>query len=355
MTTDQSKWIEEYKKVRPTYAQFTEKLEALFRELLQRKRIQYHLIEPRTKTLTSFKEKITRQDKQYNNPLQEVTDLSGIRIVVYYLEDVNRVAKLINDQFLVNQAYSVDKTEILKAHEFGYRAIHYVISLSENRKNLLEWKDFKSFKAEIQIRTVLQHAWAAIDHTLRYKKKADIPYQFRRKLFRLSGILELADEEFSAIKIEITSLRKELEKKIEKDDIDLEINVDTLTAYMKSETVRRLVKIAKNVNIADVKIAKTEKSDFSRLVQFCKMGGLKKVSEIDELLKLNMTASQDFFENIFTKTEWHISIPYFSLYVLVGIFASKLSPDNMKKVKKQWDKKFLSRMINYGRTYLKTK
>lgn len=355
MRNNQSKWVEEYKKVRPTYVQFTEKLESLFREMLQRKRIQYHLIEPRTKTLTSFKEKITRQDKSYKNPLQEVTDLSGIRVVVYYLEDLNRVAKLIIDEFEVDKDHSVDKTEILKAHEFGYRAIHYVISLSENRKNLLEWKDFKSFKAEIQIRTVLQHAWAAIDHTLRYKKRADIPYQFRRKLFRLSGILELADEEFSVIRTDIESLRKELKKKIEKDDIDLEINVDTLTAYMKSTTVQSLVRIAKNVDIARVKIEDAEKSDYSQLVQFCKMSGLKKISEINELLKINITASKDFFEKIFTDDEWGISIPYFPLYLLTGIFADKLSPENMEKIKKQWNKKFLSRMINYGGKYLKTR
>ena len=47
---------------------------------------------------------------------------------------------------------------------------------------------------EIQIRTVMQHAWAEIEHDLGYKSKEDIPDKYRRQFSILAGLIELADD-----------------------------------------------------------------------------------------------------------------------------------------------------------------
>ena len=63
-----------------------------------------------------------------------------------------------------------------------------------------EWKKFSGIKFEIQIRTVLQHAWSAISHKLEYKTVNDVPKKMRRQLFRISALLEIGDQEFSSLR-----------------------------------------------------------------------------------------------------------------------------------------------------------
>jgi putative GTP pyrophosphokinase len=62
------------------------------------------------------------------------------------------------------------------------------------------WAKYKGLKAEFQVRTILQHAWDAISHKLDYKPESPMPRQNRRRLARLAGLLELADDEFSNLK-----------------------------------------------------------------------------------------------------------------------------------------------------------
>ena len=64
------------------------------------------------------------------------------------------------------------------------------------RMVLRENKAFEGLKCEIQIRSVLQHAWAEIEHDLGYKSELTIPKEVRRSFSRLAGLLELGDKEF---------------------------------------------------------------------------------------------------------------------------------------------------------------
>jgi trimethylamine:corrinoid methyltransferase-like protein len=62
--------------------------------------------------------------------------------------------------------------------------------------------------AEVHVRTVLQHAWAAISHSLQYKKEDDVPAALRRRLNRLAALLELADQEFTTLSAEHRALHQ---------------------------------------------------------------------------------------------------------------------------------------------------
>ena len=123
----------------------------------------------------------------------------GIRIIVYYLEDLNKISEIIEKEFNVDYGNSINKLETLDPDRFGYRSIHYVVGISITRSSETEWRPYTNFKAEIQIRTVLQHAWAEIDHKLIYKQNREVPKDLRRKLSRLIALLELADEQFRDI------------------------------------------------------------------------------------------------------------------------------------------------------------
>ena len=84
------KYVEKFQLIRPIYEDFNEKVKNLLKSLIDENQIKYHLIESRTKSIKSFQEKISRKDNKYTNPIEEITDLAGIRIIVYYIDDVEK-------------------------------------------------------------------------------------------------------------------------------------------------------------------------------------------------------------------------------------------------------------------------
>jgi putative GTP pyrophosphokinase len=182
------------------YENFATRLEQLIVDLLSQAELSVIQVESRAKTVSSFREKVAR--KNYRDPFRQMTDLVGLRIVCYYLEDVEEIGNIIAREFHVHEDLSVKKAAELATDRFGYRSDHYIVSLSEARRNLGEWTEFAELRAEIQVRTALQHAWAAVDHKISYKKVREIPKELQRRLIRLSALFELADEEFSAIRIQ---------------------------------------------------------------------------------------------------------------------------------------------------------
>ena len=167
-------WEESYRRHLSRYEDFTNHLRDLLEDLLKNANIDVIQIDGRAKSAESFAEKVRRKGAQYDDPLRQVTDLVGLRVITYYLEDVSRVGDLVRDEFAVDPVNSVDKAEMATPEQFGYRSVHYVATLGPNRRDLAEWAPFRSVRFEVQVRTSFQHAWAAVDHKLRYKTAKDV-------------------------------------------------------------------------------------------------------------------------------------------------------------------------------------
>jgi putative GTP pyrophosphokinase len=195
-------WGSRYRAIRGTCESMTGRLRSLVADLLAEAGIDVIQIESRTKDLDSFTEKISRKRAKYANPLTEITDLVGLRIITYYREDVAAVGEVLRGEFQIDATNSVDKAASLDPDRFGYSSVHYVVSLSPDRRRLVEWRPYAGMRAEIQVRTALQHAWSAVNHKLDYKSPTEVPRELRRRLFRLSALFELADEEFSELRDE---------------------------------------------------------------------------------------------------------------------------------------------------------
>jgi putative GTP pyrophosphokinase len=179
---------------RPLYEEFAARLHALLEMLVKDTGIPVDHIEHRVKTIESFMEKI--ECKSYADPFQQIKDCLGLRIVTFYQDSVKNVVNMLREEFEVDEANSLDKIEDLADTEFGYRSVHLIVSLSPQRAILREWKRYAGLPAEIQIRSVLQHAWATVSHTLNYKSTAQESRKVLRQLSRLSAHLETVDEEF---------------------------------------------------------------------------------------------------------------------------------------------------------------
>lgn len=173
-------------------------------EALLRPRIKLHSVVWRVKERESLAGKLARPDRSYAD-LWSITDLLGIRVITYFDEDVDRVGSVIEANLPIDLRNSTDKRR-REAAEFGYRSLHYVCALGGEFP--------ESARYEIQVRTVLAHAWAEIEHDLGYKASA-VPEVARRRLNRLAGLLELADQEFGAIRDDLEGYARALPARIE--------------------------------------------------------------------------------------------------------------------------------------------
>lgn len=205
----------------------------LLENRLKEKNIEYLSVGSRIKDFDGALEKINR--KQYLDPNGQLTDLSGIRVITYLEQQVVSISRLVRDLFEVDEKNSLDRTEVLGDDKVGYRSTHFVCSLGKKREGLPEYDSLSDLKFEIQIRTVLQHAWAELAHDRSFKFGATLPIKIQRKLNLYAGMLEIVDSSFDAISKEVDQYKQFLDSKtisqIEKVEID-SISVNKFISYI---------------------------------------------------------------------------------------------------------------------------
>jgi ppGpp synthetase/RelA/SpoT-type nucleotidyltranferase len=228
----------EYQKVRPLYKRYAWAINAILRQSLNNAGIKIASIEDRAKTIDSFGEKASEPSStkpnvpKYTEPLKQITDLAGVRIITFFPRTIQDVDRIINSEFEVLEKN--DKSEVLREEErFGYQSIHYLVKMKPNRICLPEYCQYDQLIAEIQVRTILQHAWAEIEHDIQYKSVEIIPTEIHRRFTTLAGLIEITDREFQAIQDADTELTQKARESVEEGRLDeIEITPDALKAYL---------------------------------------------------------------------------------------------------------------------------
>lgn len=195
-----------YKKRRHKYLELKTEVELILRESLKENNIIFHSIESRVKSISSFRDKALRE--KYDNPAEEITDLAGIRIVTLFEKEIYQISDIIKKIFKIDYKKSEDKSDLLDADKMGYKSIHYIAELSNDKIVRSELEKLKKLKFEVQIRSILQHAWAEIEHDRNYKFKGKLPKHLQRRFYALAGMLEIADREFNILSEEVEKFRK---------------------------------------------------------------------------------------------------------------------------------------------------
>jgi ppGpp synthetase/RelA/SpoT-type nucleotidyltranferase len=278
--------LNHYDEVAGLYNDLTQKMQGLISVILEQQNVKVHSVTCRVKTRESLLKKLSRPDGSYN-ALSDVTDVSGIRITTFFSDDVDRVAEILEQEFDIDLPNSIDKRAALDPDRFGYLSLHHVVSVSPERCNLLEYRRFAGLKCEIQTRSILQHAWAEIEHDLGYKAASSIPNQIRRRFSRLAGLLELADQEFTAIRKELTNYENTVGEKIRTSPESVEINKASLMAYVNnSGTVKRLDEAIASFDEGTV--SEDEYSDLPQIweaeVRRLVACGIDSIAELDKAL-----------------------------------------------------------------------
>jgi predicted RNase H-like nuclease/ppGpp synthetase/RelA/SpoT-type nucleotidyltranferase len=176
----------------------------LVRTVLDDAGINYLTVSGRAKSVASFAGKAARTvdgAPAYPDPLRDITDQVGVRVITYVHSDVAAVAELLGDQVVVRDDRDLGR-ETASEGRFGYASRHLLIELDPAREGQEAYALLRGRPVQVQIRTVLQHAWAEFEHDIRYK--GTIPDEhvpdFDRRFTLAAGLLELADQEFETIR-----------------------------------------------------------------------------------------------------------------------------------------------------------
>jgi len=196
------------------------------------------------------------QNGTIEKPFEVITDIIGMRIVVPFLEDLESVEKLIKKHFqIVETEY---KSRELTIREFGYDSIHIQIKLPDEISDKV--KNSKGMKIEIQLRTILQDAWAEVEHELIYKTSIDkVEDTIRRKMIAVNATLSLGDTIFQEIREYQRKRYKDIQERHKKlmDKVStipekmekLKISTDIIASDKSNEEIREVPKKLQPVNM----------------------------------------------------------------------------------------------------------
>ena len=214
--------VQRYAATQPSLRVRTDQFVALITSLLDDAGINYVSVTGRAKSVASFAakaERVVDGAPVYADPLREITDQVGVRVVTYLHGDVAAVAGLLADQFSVLDDRDMGR-ETARQGRFGYSSRHVLVATDPTKGLPPAYEPLKGHSASVQVRTILQHAWAEFEHDVRYK--GSIPEEhvpdLDRRFTLAAGLLELADREFSEIRDTLQATMGGQQLTIDEDD-----------------------------------------------------------------------------------------------------------------------------------------
>jgi ppGpp synthetase/RelA/SpoT-type nucleotidyltranferase len=190
----------EYAHLLPQLHKAAQQAEILVASLLMEFQGEIHLISARAKSPDSALSKVLR--KAYKNPIKELTDCIGVRVIAYHESEIDKIVDRLSSQFDIDSKNSVDRRRALDLRSFGYRSVHLIARLKGFRASSPEYAELRGRWFEIQIRSILEHAWAEIEHEVVYKSGIDYPADVLRRFAAIAGTLELIEKEFRGLRAE---------------------------------------------------------------------------------------------------------------------------------------------------------
>jgi putative GTP pyrophosphokinase len=293
----------------------------LLERLLDAAGLRVHSVTSRLKSRHSLAARLARPDKVYA-ALADVTDIVGLRVITHLEDDIDRVGEIIRADFTLDEDHSIDKRK-KDPDRFGYLSLHHVCSLSDSRARLTEYRRFADLKCEVQMRSLLQHAWAEIEHDLGYKAEGTVPAPLRRRFFRLAGLLEIADAEFSRLRSEQTSYAEQ---------VTTDISTQPGTVNLDDVSVAQFVLSNSLVRDLDERLARQVKGEFDDevkpgLAEYLLRLGLRTIEDLEKALEANKSlVFKEFLLRAGTPEEpWGRMSRGISVYHLCQLLAVKIN------------------------------
>jgi len=227
----------------------------------------------RVKDLRSLNAKAAKRDSDgnliYPDPWADIHDVVGVRVTTYHSTEIPTVLSVLQDSFILEK--SVDKAEETKiSGGFGYGSHHLTLTVPQGMQDL---EDYADFTFEVQVRTVLQHAWAEFEHDIRYKRPADaLDPRIDRAFTLAAGLIELADQQFDQIAaIKEVEAAETRERDQDEHTRDVAITADMLPGMLAT--------------ILGNRFSSSRTSTYPWLEEILEANGITTLGELRDLLK----------------------------------------------------------------------
>ena len=273
--------MRQYYDLLPILEKLAEDAYDMLSKALQEQGIYVTAMEKRVKSARSLEGKLELKGSKYKT-VQDVTDLVGLRVITFYTDEVDKVAAITKRIFDVDWHESVDKRKLHDLTSFGYNSLHFICRMKTG-----------SPRFEIQMRTALQHVWSTIEHDIGYKGEVKMPSEYRRQFSRLSGMMELIDDEFSRLRTVLTDYRRKIQSLVKSGHLDeVPLSQSTFRNYLETEPFHRLNERIAAINQAE--IYPTSLMPFLRvLVSF----GMETLGDVQRLID-DILASSTALQNL---------------------------------------------------------
>jgi ppGpp synthetase/RelA/SpoT-type nucleotidyltranferase len=261
--------LQEYRECLPLFQEAEKRQMEAIRDYLSKAGIRIAGLESRIKTESSLTGKLILKGSKYKS-LADITDILGFRVITFYPDDVDKVASVIDRYYEVDWDNSVDKRKLHDIDSFGYLSLHYVCRMPD-----------MPYRMEIQMRTLMQHAWANMYHDIGYKSGVEIPKEYIRNMNRLAGMLELVDAEFSRIRMEVTDYRRRMQALVASGNLDdAQLDGETFKSYLDLDPFGQL-----NRRIAALNQAEIQEVELMLYLPVFKALLCKTLGDVDRMIK----------------------------------------------------------------------
>lgn len=273
---------QEYDGRKPKYERLKEETMFILEQELQAQHIPYQQVVGRIKPFDSLIDKARRQES--DEPFKTVSDVCGVRVICLFISDLLKIEQIVEAKFAVHEK---DDKILTKAEEaFGYLSVHYIGSLPPSFRGP-RYDDLKELRFEIQLRTIAMHAWATISHYLDYKSPSAVPSALRKDFNALSALFYMADTHFELFFRSSQQAREDAEQKGMAAIAKEEINLDTLSAYLRKKYPERKA---------------TDSLGISSLVEELQAAGYRQIRALDTALRRSAAALEAYEKDVRPRT-----------------------------------------------------
>lgn len=161
-------------------------------------------VKERLKAEDSLLQKAFHRGKAYQSPYDEIEDKVGIRYVVLLGSEVKKIddAILSVNDWIAEKARDYVQEQMLRPYEFDYQSLHYIV----RSRNLINFESVEipaDTPCEIQVRTLLQHAYSELTHDTIYKPNVQATPSLKRSAAKSMALIEATGDYFSKVHEEI--------------------------------------------------------------------------------------------------------------------------------------------------------
>jgi ppGpp synthetase/RelA/SpoT-type nucleotidyltranferase len=289
-------WADVYSDQRGVYDAFAESLEHLLRTLLEEDGVDYAWVSWFSRSpeaVASDLNRARRSGQVFDNPLESSLRVAGVNVVVETLAPVREIVELVSREFSVDAPASVSIEEAAARndqHAYPYA----LVSLDERRRELAEWSRFAGLHLRVEVKTILQDAWEAIDLDFPFYEPGSYPGNVRDLLARCALGLAAVDTDLAEAKDAIARFLAEYEESIAAGELELPVNGVSMLAYMRtSELIQSLTDVAEDVGFPSEPDYVLDWADTYDMVWLLRRADIHTLAELQRFLQKATPRTRD--------------------------------------------------------------